>query len=147
MSEHQTDTAFLRECLLCDDTAERHQLGESITQLQRKQRCVRRAVWLMAVLAALAVVGLGYRVVLCADYPDNMGRFSAHFMNRASCALGLGSLICLVSFAGLGVAYRRELDQRREECRRLAEKLLQSRSGKPAAMPSPGAVEEQKIVI
>ena len=48
MSEHQKQTAFLRQCLLYDDTGEGHKLEESITQLQRNERCVRRAVGVMA---------------------------------------------------------------------------------------------------
>jgi len=40
----------------------------------------------------------------------------------------------MVAFTGLGVVYRKELDQRREECRRLAAKLLESRLGKPRAL-------------
>src|SRR5437879_8848596 len=42
MSEHQRETAFLRQCILYDDTGERHKLEESITQLQRNELCVRR---------------------------------------------------------------------------------------------------------
>ena len=55
MSEHQRQTAFLRQCLLYDDTEERHRLEVRITQLQRDELSVRRAVWLMALLAVLFV--------------------------------------------------------------------------------------------
>jgi hypothetical protein len=134
MSEHQKQTAFLRQCLLYDDTAERHELEENITQLQRNERCLRRAVWLMAVLVALAMAGLFYTAVVPADDPRNMSQFVAQFASRVFCALGLGSLICLVAFTGLGVVHRNKLDQRREECRRIAAKLLESRLGKPRAL-------------
>ena len=69
MNEHQQQTAFLRQCLLYDDTEERHKLEEKITRLQVDERCVRRAVWLMALFAALAMAGLGYAAVFLADYP------------------------------------------------------------------------------
>jgi hypothetical protein len=46
MSKHQKQTAFPRQCLLYDDTAERHQLEERITRLQLDERWVRRAVGL-----------------------------------------------------------------------------------------------------
>jgi hypothetical protein len=147
MSDYKRETAFLRQCLLYDDTGERHKLEERITQLQRNERCVQRAVWLMAVLAALAMAGLGYCAFFCEDYPQNMSRFITQFTSKVVCALGLGSLICLLAFVGLGVGYRKELDQRREECRRLAAKLLESRLGKPRTMPLPGVVKEQEILL
>ena len=134
MSEHQKQTAFLRQCLLYDDSGERQELEESITQLQRNERCVRRAVWLMALLVALAMAGLCYSAVVPADDPQTMSQFVTQFTSKVFCALGLGSLICLVAFTGLGVVHRNKLDQRLEECRRLAAKLLESRLGKPRAL-------------
>ena len=134
MSDHQKQTAFLRQCLLYDDTGERHELDESITQLQGNLRCVRRAVWLMTLLVALALVGLCFSAVVPSDDPKNMFQLVTQFSSKVCCALGLGSMICLVAFAGLGVVHRNKLDQRREECRRLAAKLLESRLGKPRAL-------------
>lgn len=134
MSEHQKQTAFLRQCLLYDDTGERHELEENITQLQRNERCVRRAVWVMSLLVALAMAGLCYAAIFLMDRPQDMSQFVTQFVSKVFCALGLGSLICLASFVGLGVAYRMKLDQRREDCRRLAAKLLESRLGKPRAL-------------
>jgi hypothetical protein len=131
VSDNQRETAFLRQCLLYDDTGERHKLEESVTQLQCNERCVRRAVWLMALLVALAMAGLFYSVVVLADDAQSMSQFVARFTSKAFCALGLGSLICLLAFVGLGAVYRKELEQRREECRRLTTRLLESRLGKP----------------
>lgn len=124
MSEHQKQTAFPRQCLLYDDTAERHKLEERITQLQHDEICVRHAVWLMALFAALAMAGLCYAAVFMADYPMNLSQPTGRLIIKVLCALGLGSLICLLVFLGLGVVYRKELDQRREEWRQLATKLL-----------------------
>ncbi len=134
MSEHQKQTAFLRQCLLYDDTGERHELEESITQLQRNERCIRRAVCLMALLVALAMAGLCYSAVVPADDPHNLSQLVTQFDSKVFCALGLGSLICLVVFTGLGMVHRNKLDQRREECRRLAAKLVESRLGKPRVL-------------
>ena len=131
MNEHQRQTAFLRQCIRYDDTAEHHQLEERITVLQRDEICVRRAVWLMVLFAALAMAGLCYAVVLLEDYPLNLSQFTAQSIIKVLCALGVGSLICLVAFLGLGAIYRKELDQRREECRRLATKLIETRLSKP----------------
>ena len=131
MSEHQKQTAFLRQCILYDDTGEYHKLEESITQAQRDEHCLRRATGLMVLLTALSMAGLGFAAVFLTDHPQDISLLLTPFICKVFCALGLGSLICLVSFVGLGVAYRKELDQRREECRRLAAKLLESRLGKP----------------
>jgi hypothetical protein len=134
MSEHQKQTAFLRQCLLYDDSGERHELEESITKLQRNERCVRRAVWLMALLVALSMAGLCYSAIVPAHDPRSMSQLVTQFSSKVFCALGLGSMICLVAFTGLGVVHRDKLDRRREECRRLAAKLLESRLGKPRAL-------------
>src|ERR1017187_5559189 len=125
MSEHQRETAFLRQCILYDESARRQELEEGITQIQRDARCVRRAVWLMAVLMLLAMVGLGYAAVFLNNFPYNT---SKHIINII-CALGVGSLISLLAFVGLGMVYRKKLDQRREECRQLVTRLLESRLG------------------
>ena len=134
MSEHEKQTEFLRQCLLYDDTVERHKLEENITQLQRSEICVRRAVWVMALLVALAMAGLCYSTIFLTDRPLNMSQVVTQSISKVFCALGLGSLICLVSFVGLGFAYRKELDQRREECRRLATNLLESHLGRPPSL-------------
>ena len=146
MSECEKDTTFLRECIVYADSAERHQLEESIAQLQRNARCVRRAVGLMALLMALATAGVCYSAVFLADYPQNMTQFMMLFVGKVFCALGLGSLICLLVFAGLGAVYSKELDQRREECRRVARKLLEARGGKPSIMPLPVAAKERENI-
>jgi formate hydrogenlyase subunit 3/multisubunit Na+/H+ antiporter MnhD subunit len=134
MSEHQKQTLFLRECLLYDDTADRHKLEEKITQIQNDERCVRRAMWLMALFAALAIAGLCYCVIFLLDYPLSMSQLFTHFTAKVFCVLGLGSLISLMAFVGVGAVHRSKLDQRREECRRLARKLMESRLGKPRAL-------------
>lgn len=133
MSEHQKHTDFLKQCLLYDDSSERHRLGEELGQAQRDLRCVRRAAWLMAMLAALAVAGLGYAMVLVDNFPYNISPFILNLI----CTLGVASLISLLAFAGLGTIYCRQLDQRREECRQSVAKLLAARLGQPAATSLP----------
>ena len=103
-------------------------------RLQRNESCVRRAVWVMALLLALAMAGLCYSAVVMTVPPKELSHFVTLFAIKVFCALGLGSLICLVSFVGLGFAYRKELDQRREECRRLATNLLESHLGRPPSL-------------
>jgi hypothetical protein len=146
MSQHEKETAFLRYCLVYDETEERHKLEASITQLQRDERCVRRALWVMAILAALAAIGLGYCAVFSSDYPDNTSRLMTQFIPKVFCALGLSSLISLLAFLALGARNRKKLDQRREECRRLAARLLETRLGKAPTISLPGVAQEQRIV-
>jgi hypothetical protein len=147
MSEHQRETEFLRRCLLYDDTAERHELEERLTQAQRDERCVRRAVWLMVLLTAGAGAGLCYSALFQADYPQDISQLTQPFLSKVFCALGLGSLICLTAFVGLGAIYRKELDQRREECRRLATRFLESNLGNACPRPLPGAGKDRETVV
>ena len=138
MTERQRETTFLRQLIAYDDTAARHKLEESISRAQRDERCVRRAVWLMAVLTALAAVCLGYAAALLPDYPHNLSRFATRFIVKVSCALGLASLVSLLGFVGVWARCRKDLGERREECRRLGRNLLESRLGQPRTMPLPG---------
>jgi hypothetical protein len=131
MSDHERETDFLRQCLRYENNAEHEQVGEAIARVQRDERCVWRAVWLMGLLAGLSLAGVCYAAVFLADSPEDMTRIVTPVIVKAFCALGVGSLICLLAFAGLALLYRRDLDRRREECRRLATKLLDSRLGKP----------------
>jgi len=142
MSDHQRETAFLRQCIHYDDTAERHNLDERLTQAQRDERCVRCAVWLMALLTALAMAGLCYAAVFLADFPQNKSYLTIKVLG----ALGLASLISLLAFVGFWFVHRQELDQRREECRRLAMKLFESRLGQGHAKPLLGVVNARENV-
>ena len=134
-NEHQRETAFLRQCILYDESPERGVLESKISQLQRDEGCVRRAGWLMTWLTGLAVAGLGYSAVFLEDFPQRMSVFGTRLIVKSCCALGFGSLICLLVFAVLGMVYRKKLDRRREECRRLVTRLLESRLGKPVTAP------------
>ena len=133
MSEHERHTKFLRQCLLYDESDARHKLEVGIVRIQRDAQCVRRAAWLMGILAALVVAGLGYGVILVDNFLNDLPQ---SIMNLVA-AIGLGSLISLLTFVGLGMVYRMKLDQRREECRHLVAQLLESRLGKPVPTPPP----------
>jgi hypothetical protein len=128
MSEHQKDTAFLTQVISYDDTDERRRLAEHIARLQRDERCVRSAVWLMLLVTALALAGIGYGAVFRL-HPMNLEQFMTQSGIKMLSALALGSLICVVTFLGLGATYRNELAKRRDECRRLAAKFLEKRFG------------------
>ena len=131
MSDHEKHTEFLRQCILYDESARRQELHQGITKIQRDARCVRRAAWLMAMLTALVVAGLGYEMILVDNFPYNLPQF----IITVICALGMGSLTSLLAFMGLGMVYRMKLDRHREECRQLVARLLESRLGKPVTTP------------
>lgn len=143
MTDHEKNTAFLRQCLLYDESAEGHQLEERLAQAQRHDRCVRRAVWLMALLIAISGAGLAYGAVL----EGNFFYGESWFVIRLLGEIGVASLICLVTLMGLWMVYRRELNRLREQCRRLATTLLESRLGKLRAIPLAGVVKERDLVV
>ncbi|MEW6302083.1 MAG: hypothetical protein AB1705_01335 [Verrucomicrobiota bacterium] len=126
INEYQRQTAFLRECIHFEDSEECHQLEERMTQAQRNERCLRRAMVLMAWLTMLAAAGLGYAAVLQGDLLHGVSRLT-QLVLRVLCPLGVGSLVCLLVFTGVWASYRRELNRLREECRRQVMKLLETR--------------------
>lgn len=126
-SEHESETEFLRHCLQYGDDAGHQALGNRITQIQRDVRCVQRAVWLMAVLTALAATGLAYVAVLGGSIPADVSRL---IVNGVS-VLGLASVISLVAFVGLLVVFRLNLNAQREQGRQSVTELLAARLGKP----------------
>ena len=113
MSEHEKHTEFLRQCILYDESTRRQELHERITRIQRDARCVRRAMWLMAIVTSLVVAGFLYPAILVENFPYNLPPLIINFV----CALGIGSLISLLH---------------RDECRQLVSRLLEFRLGKPA---------------
>jgi hypothetical protein len=129
--DHHNQTEFLKRCLHYGESAECRELKQEITRLQSDARCVQRAAWLMAALIALTLAGLAYATILLENFPYSAPRLIVSLL----CALGVGSLISLLAFAGLGIVYRKRLDQRREECRRMVTQLLETRLGNPAAAP------------
>jgi len=126
MSEHQKNTEFLTHLISYDDTDERRRLAERIASLQRNERCVRRAIWLMMVFAALALAGISYAAVFLL-HPTNFAQFIMQFEIKALSVFGLGSLISVGVFLGLALSYRRDLAGSREECRRLAMRIVETR--------------------
>ena len=132
MSDHKKHTEFLRECIRYDGSARRQELMNEIVQIQGAARCVWHAAWLMAMLAVLALAALGYGTILVANFPYNAPQSIVSLIY----ALGLGSLVSLLVFAGLGMAYRVKLDQRRDECRQIVMKLLESRLGNTVIAPA-----------
>ena len=116
---------FLRHIIGYEDTDERRELESRIAQVQRDQHCVGRCASLAALCAALAMAGLAYGMIL----QGNFAHGETRHVFRILCDLGLASLICLVTFEGLLMGYRKKLNRLREECRQLIARLLKSHLG------------------
>ncbi|HXG49535.1 MAG TPA: hypothetical protein VNO52_18075 [Methylomirabilota bacterium] len=134
MSERQKQSEFLKALILETDTEEHRRLREKIIEAERDERCVNRAMRIVAVVAVLAVCGIGYLAVLLPDFFEE----SSHILIRSCCALALGSLICFFVFLGLWIWHRALVNRALEEGRRciLAE---HDRAGgtRPRPEPSP----------
>jgi hypothetical protein len=128
---HDPPKEFMKPCLGFEESSRRQELAQEIIQIQRDERCVQRAARLMAILTALAVAGLLYPAILLPNFPSG----APPFVMNLVCAVGVGSLISLLAFVGLGVSYRQKLDQRRKEGRQRGARVLESRSGKPVPRP------------
>lgn len=126
MRGHQKETVVLRQCILQYGTQEAHLLEVRLTQTQRDQRCVQSATRLMALLTGFAFVGLGYCAIFSATFPENLVLLMRDPLIEVFCVIGSGAFISTLVFSTLCVLYRRRLDQRHEECRRLIARVLAS---------------------
>jgi hypothetical protein len=145
-TEHERETAFLRRCIRYETGTAGRELDKRIAQVQRDERCVRRASWLMAGVAGVATAGLGYGAILLDDFPARLSVFTSLGVIKIFCALGTGSLICLVAFTGVGFLHRKELNRRREECRGLVTRLLESHLGEPESKLRNGELKERDAI-
>jgi hypothetical protein len=121
----QKQNDFLAQCIRHDASGELHQGEERVTHAERQERCVRRAMWLMALMTALAGLGLGYSVILLYELPP----YQTRIINHIFVVVGVASLMSLLAFAGFWTLYRQRVATRREEVRCLIMKLLADRSG------------------
>jgi hypothetical protein len=115
---------ILAECIRHDATGELHRAEERIYDAERDERCVRRAMWLMMLLTALAGAGLGYSVILLYE----VAPYYTRIINHIFTVIAVASLISLLTFAALWVQRRHRLAARREEVRGLVMRLLAARS-------------------
>ncbi len=125
--EHQCEMSFLRNLMLYDSTDERHKLEEQVASAERTERCFRRAMFLMTIITGIAAAGLGYSAILLEDFPQN----KSHLILRVFCALGLASLVCLLTFVAFWRVSCGTLNEQRDRCRRLVTRIVESRLGKP----------------
>ena len=131
MSEYERETEFVTRIIGYGDTSERQTLEERMGKTRSDERCVRRAAYLMVLLAGLAIAGLVYTAIFAADVPLDITQLFPRLAIKALSAVALSSLACALAFLALGLLYRREFNRHREECRRLSIKLLEARLGQP----------------
>jgi hypothetical protein len=112
MCERERQTQFLKG-LLKDGTEESKRLKAQITQAEHNERCIQRALILMVLVAVFSIMGLGYCAVLLPGFFDN----ATPLLVKLFCALGLGSLICMLIFGSCWLWYRKASNQVNEECR------------------------------
>lgn len=139
LSPHQQEMSFLQNLMLYDSSEARLELEEKVTRSECREACARRAAWLMALLMAFALAGLGYAAILLDDFPQN----KSQLIIRVFSALGLASFISLLAFGGFWLVSRGEVDEQRAECRRLVTKIIESRLGKPP-IDSPERIVQAK---
>ena len=132
MSEHQRETAFLRDIIAFDGSDAGRQLASRLVRAENNERCVQRAALLVGGCAVVCAVGLGYGTVLQENFFFSESKVVVDFL----VAVGLASLLSLLVFVGLFLSYRKQLRRVREECRLLMTKFLETRLGSPRALPS-----------
>jgi hypothetical protein len=116
---------ILAHCIRHDSSGELHRGEDRIRHAERQERCLRRAMWLMAILALFATLGLGYSIILLYELPA----YYARILNHILTVVGLASLASLVVFAGCWLVCRHRLSAQREDVRLVALRLLAERSG------------------
>ena len=137
VTERERQARFL-ETLLKDGTGEAKRLKERILQAQHDEHCIRRALVLMILVGIFSIVGLGYSAVLLPHFFDN----ATPLLVKVFCALGLGSLICMLIFGVCWLWYRKASNEINEACRDYIVNALQSREPPLEVLPTPVTVNK-----
>jgi uncharacterized integral membrane protein len=111
-TERERQSDFLKS-LLTNETEECKRLQRRLEQAAQNEGSIRRALLLMILIAVVAVVGLGYSAVLMPEFFDN----ATPLLVKLFCALGLGSVLCMIIFGGCWLHYRKRSNEVNEDCR------------------------------
>jgi hypothetical protein len=111
-TERERQCEFLKS-LLQEETDECKRLKNRLQQAEQNEHSICRALLLMIMVAVFAVVGLGYSAVLMPQFFDN----ATPLLVKLFCALGLGSVLCMVIFGACWLYYRKRSNEVNEECR------------------------------
>lgn len=130
MTERDRQTDFLKQLLVMTATTSDRALQARLEEAQHNERCVRYALTLVALIGGFAVCALGYSAVLHPEFFDS----AMPTMVKLFCAVGLGSLICVVVFLACWLWYRGISNRVYEQCRGLVMEQLNERF---KALPKP----------
>jgi hypothetical protein len=136
VTERERQARFL-EALLKDGTGEAKRLKERILQAQHDEHCIRRALVLMVLVGIFSIIGLGYSAVLLPHFFDN----ATPLLVKVFCALGLGSLICMLIFGVCWLWYRKASNEINEACR---DYIVNELKGREAVVDFPNPVTVNK---
>ena len=123
MTERDRQTDFLMRLLVMADCTGDGDLQARIQQAQHDENCLQFAFTLVGLVGGFALAGLGYCAVLHPDFLNN----SAPTLVKIFCAVGLGSLICMLVFLACWLWYRNVSNKVYEECRQRVLDAIQTR--------------------
>lgn len=123
MSERKKQTEFLKGLLGFAGSSARQELHERIIKAEHDEKCVRSALILVGLVGLFSVSGLGYSAVLLPEFFDS----STPLLVKLFCALGLGSVICIMVFLGCWLWYRSIANRLHDECRQRVMESLEKR--------------------
>jgi hypothetical protein len=139
--ERNTERAFLKLLIAHDTSKESQQLQHSLSQAERDEKCIRRALSLVVMLFMLSLVGLGYCAIL---FPEVLYQSRYHVLSGLG-GLGLGSVISLVGILTCLLWHSVAVSRLHRTCRlRLLAKIQLQRGTAPSradgfSEASPGA--------
>ena len=134
MTERDRQTEFLMRLLVLADSKAEGDLQARIQQAHHDEKCIRFAFTLVGLIGGFAIAGLGYCAVLHPEFLEN----STPTLVKIFCAIGLGSVICMIVFLVCWLWYRNTSNRLYEECRRL---VLETIHARLKSHPSPVFVQ------
>lgn len=123
MTERDRQTEFLTRLLVLADSKAETDLRSRLQQAHHDEKCIRFALTLVALIGGFALAGLGYCAVLHPEFFDS----SAPTLVKVFCAVGLGSLLCVLVFLGCWLWYRQASNRLYEEGRQRVLDAIQTR--------------------
>ena len=113
MSEREKQRRFLQELIRTDTSDQCRELQARIRKAERDERCIRSALFLMIIMAALSGAGLAYSAVFLPEFFQS----STPLVVKIFGALALACGICLLGFSGFWWWYRKICNRLYNECR------------------------------
>jgi ABC-type multidrug transport system fused ATPase/permease subunit len=115
MSERQKQNEFLKELMRSQDSEDCRALQLRITEAERDERCICRAMRLAFFLAVASLAGLAYSSVFLTEFFQPATPRTVQVLT----ALLMASAICLVGLIGFWLWYRGVCDGLAQQARKL----------------------------